>query len=449
MGMQTIDDAWAALQHGDRARAELVAVQLVESARANHGTDTPGHARALGHLAAVLVAMGDLQSAMAVLRRAAAVEGTDDATVRAQLTHLTHLGEVLRLAGHADEAVAVLEGSLVRRRRVHGDHPAVGITQLALADARRMQGDLDRASADVGEACRLLTRHGHAHRFAARALQAEIRAARHSPPYFDAIEDEGQLAAAVRVRAASGRPADLIAVVAELLGHAEDPALLALLAQLAHRIGNADVQVDALHRLRAWHEAHGEADRTFDVTLGLALVTPQEADTYYREALDQAAQTTRPNESRSRALRNRAGWLIEAGRPAEAEPVLRAAADVADPELRGRALAALGLLRIAQGQAGEADLLEALTTLPPAHPDALRARQALRAQDRLETGLVEALEAVVRPHVPDGLLDTLTVDPEGQLGFRLLREASDAEVEHLWRVVRQGIVQLQQASRPR
>lgn len=477
--MQTIDDAWHALRRGDRVQAELVASQLARSAAATHGPDTPGHAFALGQLASVRVALGDVPAAIHALRRAAAVDSDDPLGLRAQLTYIMNLGELLGVLGRHDEAVELLQAGLVRRRAFYGDHPGVGYGLQALADAQLADGQLEAATTCVEEARRIFIRHRHPELLPTLALRAETRAARRETVLLtedDAktIGSEGlrALVRAVLARADRTRsPARLAIVVQAIRRHVmrdlspDDEThaqLLTTLSNLARSSGDAELRGAALVELLALYRATDRPDAVHEVTLALALADsegprPNETEARYEAALARARDTSDPERARSRTLRNYALWLVEVGRVDEAEPMLLAATDVPDPLLRGQALAVLGQHYQHQGapQQAERELRRALELLPPDDPDALQARRHLALLDhdepcpcdRTDRGLADALHAIVRPDLPDGLLDGLTVDARGHLQAHLLREASDAEVEHLWRVLRQGIAQLRHGAR--
>ncbi len=481
--MQTIDDAWAALRTGNRREAEVVASQLAESAGSNHGADTPGHANALGELAAVLVASGDLQGAIAALRRAAAVEGVDAPSAQAQLSHVRNLGELLLASGQTDEAVRVLQSGLDQRRRFFGEgHPGVGYGLLPLADAELAQGILEEAAAHVAEAVAIFRRHAHPELAMARIVGAEVRERTDARPFVDAELDPltdteiRDLAHAALERA--DRTRDPVRAIRVLEGvrqqvlrrfgprDAVHEGLLAALANLAGLVGDHSTRIQALTSLQALLDAFGTPERAHEVTLGLALATseadrPLETEAHYQDALTRLADLPGPAsaELRSSTLRNFGLWLVDVGRADEGESLLLAATDVADPLLRGQAHTALGITLCHRGEPSRAEeeLLLARDLLPAGHRDVLpveRHLAALRAGRSCGCGtgfegIGEALLAIVRDDLPEGLLDRLVFDEHGQLQVHLLRQASDDEVAELWRVLRLGLARLRQGVRNR
>ncbi|MEO0600380.1 MAG: tetratricopeptide repeat protein [Myxococcota bacterium] len=480
--MQTIDDAWAALRAGRRREAEVVASQLVDSAHANHGADTPGHATALGELASVLVATGDLPRAVATLRRAAAVNGVDESTTRAQLTHVMNLGELLLALGQTDEAVDVLEAGLAGRRGVYGPgHPGVAYGLQSLADAALAGGHVARASTLVAEAVDIFAHHDHPELASAWVVRAHVRATAEHAPLFDDAEldraDDDQLRALVQATLRrADRSRDPIRTVSVLRAVHDQvlrrfgpmdgakAGLLTALANLARHVDDHSTRIEALTSLQGLLDALGHLDRAHEVTLGLALATseagrPLEAEAHYRDALDRLDRLDPPSGARrSQTLRNYGLWLVETGRAGEAEELLMAASDVEDPILRGQAHAALGITLQHDGQLAraEAELTKALACLGDDNAEALPVLRHLSALREGRAcggtgieGVGEVLQAIVRDEVPEGLLERLTFDPEGQLQVHLLRQASDDEVAELWRVLRQGLARLRQGMRNR
>ncbi|MEN0067870.1 MAG: tetratricopeptide repeat protein [Myxococcota bacterium] len=479
--MQTIQDAWAALQRGDRVQAELVATQLVQSARVTFGEDTPGHANALAEWASLLVAMGDLNRAIAALRQASAVRGTDDPSVRAELTHAMNLGELLAVAGSPEEAVAVLEEGLVRRRAFYGPHhPGTGYGLQSLADAQMALGAFDKAYASATEARAVFEEHDHPERIATTALLAEIQVARGFEPEFGDVlqgphDDVVNLVRASQRRADRGRhPRRMLHVVTALHRdlQASDRALehraglLTTMSNLARLASDPEARLRALQLLQAHYDALDLAVNAHEATLALALAASDanQLDTtehHYQDALERVSSIhgLLAADRRSQTLRNFGLWLVEVGRGDEGIPLLEAATDVADAVLRGRAQCALGVALQHRGEAerAERELTRALESLPPADADSLVAHRHLGAiRDGTHCGcgtrsqgLAETLFTIVAPDLPKGLLDRLEFDEQGQLQVQLLRQATDDEIGHLWRVLRQGLARLSQGVRNR
>jgi hypothetical protein len=165
------------------------------------------------------------------------------------------------------------------------------------------------------------------------------------------------------------------------------------------------------------------------------------------------------------ALRNYALHLAEGPEPARALEKHRAALELAraieDADLVGRALIAHGIYEQHQKrpEIAEKMLAEALSMLPPSHPDTLCARSHLQAiKEQAECGcgdmsgaISEALREMVLPHLPKGLLTHLAAKVGGdegiQLEVQLAREPTEMELDLLNQVLQQAVAELQQKIR--
>ncbi|MEM6931489.1 MAG: tetratricopeptide repeat protein, partial [Myxococcota bacterium] len=382
-----------------------------------------------------------------------------------------------------DEAVDVLETGLARRREVYGQgHPGVAYGLQSLADATLAAGDVARASTLVAEAVDIFARHAHPELPSAWVVRAHVRATAEHEPLFDdaeldAADDDpirALVQAALRRADRSRDPIRTVSVLRDVHDQVlrrfgpldrANAGLLTSIANLARHVDDHLTRIHALTALQVLFDAQGRLERAHEVALGLALATseagrPLEAEAHYRDALDRLDRLdATAGVRRSQTLRNYGLWLVETGRPGEAEELLLAASDVEDPLLRGQAHAALGITLQHSGQLDRAepeltkalaclghDSAEALPVLR--HLSALREGRACGCGTGIE-GLGEVLRAIVDDELPEGLLERLTFDDQGQLQVHLLRQASDDEVAELWRVLRSGLARLRQGMRNR
>lgn len=476
--MSVLERAFAAIHAGNPLEAETLATSAAKNAARRFG-DTSGElAVAEFELAQVLLAVGDFARSAEAMRRAAAIPPKDRAGERHRLTCLMNLGEVLQRMGRIDQAREVLEDGLEGRARFYGvDTEGYAFGQEPLADVLLAQGELERASALAESAFATLWKAGNPRALPTAALRAAVRFARHGDEVplldcYDALPPEGkaELVQACLRRVEVDAPARSLGVLTELRERLEDddappsdalPQVMAALSNVARGAGNSAVRVEALTWLLARFEAQGDERQVVSACLGLALAHDDAGQ------VDEAAARYAQASGRAQALgdvglmaqvkRNEALFLSAHERP-QAEAAFDEAVSLAersgDAELRGRALIARGIFVQHRGQLDDArGLLErALALLPPSHPDTLYARSHLDAIVHARScgcgdmsGAVgQALEAMVRSSLPDGLLDSISVQDVDDLtvSVSLARQPSADEQELLNRVLHQAISEL-------
>lgn len=169
---QSLQQALTLLRQGRRVEGETLLVRAVDAARQSRSLlgrlrgaadgeratpSSPAHAAALFDLGRYLLACDDPQRAVSPLRVASALEPSDAASTRDRLTYGMNLGETLQLAGHLEEAEAVLRANVEERRSFYGE----GSEGLAwglepLADVLLAQDRLTEAAELASQALEIL-----------------------------------------------------------------------------------------------------------------------------------------------------------------------------------------------------------------------------------------------------------------------------------------------------
>lgn len=464
------DRAIEAFHDGDLLQAEQI---LRDAVAAAEGAGGPAFAEACFHLASMLGGMGDHAAGAEALRRAVAAELPGDEGERDRLTYLMNLGEFLTRAGDLDAAGQALLDGLDGREAFYGaDHPGYAFGLEPLAEVRLLEGDAETALALFDQCLHIFWQHGHPRVTTALAGRAFALAQLGQAALFEPAEqlpDElmGEVidAALQRVKAIPGPTALAVLTAIVALAEARRPSELrrirAAEANAARAIGASERRIAALTALEPLSRTDGER---IDVLQGLAMALEEagdhpRAEQVYVQAVVAAEELADPG-FLSRTQRNAGLYLAENGRRGEARRLLVAAVDVARsadllPEL-GRGLIALGIFDQHDGdlEPAEVALREGITLLPPEDRDRLCGVSHL---DAIETEggcgcgdmggvLARALEALIKPQLPDGLLEGLTVqttDAGPTVDVQLAREADEDELRRLDQLIKRGLAQLQ------
>ncbi len=482
---ESMNRALALVREGQGVAAESMMVEAAQVAGDSSGVNSPGHAAALYELACVILACGDLSRGIDAMRSACDVEANgDDTAQKDRLTYIMNLGELLLRAGRLEEAESTLQRGAAERARFYpADHPGIAYGLESLADALLARGKFEEALQAADQALRILWDAGH-HRVAETlALRAEILAATGREGAFaqsSGLPDELFDAMVHTALERAGRtldPAKYFSVLAKLRHFVVErrgldaPMVVHVVAAMADVARQGDLheaREGAYRWLVSAFEVQGQPARGVDALLALALTKsetgqPSEAEELYRQAIDRANELG-DAAKRSSVLRNFALFLAEQQRP-EAASVFADATAAArhsdDAETLGRSLLAEGIHVQHNGalETAKAKLQEALRLLPPSHPDALIGRSHLNAIEQggscgcgsMDFALSQSLAAIARPHLPEGLLRSVSVQLDEQqnmnLSVQLAREATRAELELLDRVLHQALAQLRQGLR--
>lgn len=364
--------------------AEELLREALELARKIYGEGSPEHFEQRAALGRLLRAQGRNEEARNLLSLVlAADERRLGAESPALVATLRDLGAVERSLGHLDDAAARLERALaIERRHPEGREAELATTLGGLGAVRRAQANFEAASTLYGESLKIRRRIlPPDHPDLATSLQNLALARRELGDYV----------------AAEPLFREAVALQHKTLG-ADHPYLAITLNNLALTLRALDRPAEGEGLLRQAlairRNTLGERDPLVAMTandLGLVLRSlgrPREAEAWFRSALE-----ILPTEHRARPTveLNSGLVLVESGRAAEAEPVLRRALageqfrlghdhpSVAFFELQ---LAAL-LCGLGSGAEGESLLAEARSTLaarlPRDHPWQLEAERTAAA----------------------------------------------------------------------
>lgn len=477
--MNRLDQAFDLLRSHKPREAEALLTDAAKEAADRFGADSAEHAEALFELAHVMLALGDLGRAAEVMERAAGIPAHTSQARKARLNYQGNLGELLQRLGRLDEARGVLEESLRGRAEVWGEETeGYAVGQVSLADVLFWQGELERAERLIEEAAGVQWHARSGRVVMALALRAAVRAARYGDErplleHLDALslEFQTQLVALCLDRAERDPPPPTLLVLQELRERLEDEETLrpmlarvvAAKAEVARRARDHQARLEAIGWLADHFEQAGDVQEALRARLGLALARDQAGDVpgaeqAYRDAVGRA-RALGDEAARALVLRNAGLFFGRHEQPAEAERLLvealASAERAGDKAQLGVTLVAHGIFLQHQKRGDEARpvLERALEALPAGHPDTILARGHLEA---LEHGgpcgcgeqsgpLAKALEDLVRPKLPEGLLGSIRIDPSagfGSIEVGLAREPSAEERELLEKALDQAVGEL-------
>jgi tetratricopeptide (TPR) repeat protein len=244
---------------------------------------------------------------------------------------------------------------------------------------------------------------------------------------------------------------------------------------LSHReraLGDFQGQAETLRSLAEAWECDGKLEEAIRGWQGVSLALADAGDhdaaqDAYSHAFGLAEQTNDPTLC-SQVLRNQGLHLAELKRSDEAEVLLRRSFSAAGPvvDARARAQAALGIFlqHVDRGDEAVVELRSALEVLDASDPDAICARNHLKAfedsgscgcdQESMETALTETLCALIEPDLPDGLIARLELKlaPSGgepNVHVELARKPTSEELESLDRLIRHALSEIRRQIRDR
>jgi tetratricopeptide (TPR) repeat protein len=473
-----LEHAIGLVRRGQPLDAEAFLARRVKEAEARSGARSAEAADAHFDLSCLFNALGDATRAAVSLRRAADTDPQTPEALKKRLTVLMNLGQILERLERLDEAEQVLREGLEGRARFYGrTHPgyAFGLAPLAWALSQRR---LQEALPLMEEALQILWESGHPYAAEVTAQRAFLfvaageKAQAMVPAYNLPPELLVACAREARERAPTVAPA-LAAAVLELLCHLMDEKLgphhletiqtLAALGEVARQGSLNELRLRVFTLLAERFSAMGDPAQELNALLALALAhddagNAEATEQCYTRAAARARQLG-DGELLSQVLRNQGLFLAEKAQDARAEAAMREAVAAAPQgeEMWARALVAHALFQQHRDRLGPAreQLERALAVLPPEHPDALCARSHLDAIvsgagcgcGRMDKALDDTLRELVTPHLPEGLLESLSFNPEKGLSVKLARDATREELELLNRVIRQAMTQLSNRAR--
>lgn len=474
-GALTWELAHQALRQGQPLQAEGIGKALVEAAAARWGAQSHHLAQAHSELAMIQMSLHEFAAAARSLRAAWEIPAQEPDAVRARLTHGMNLGSALQLMGQHQEAEQVLRQSLALRQEFYGeDHPGYAYGLNALADLLSESGSLQEAHDLAEDALGIFWQNEHPHVAETLILLAWIRAAGQAEPIDHRLgrlpEDLQEVALREAwSRAQRTRPEVAHAALLALWRwsqeqhgpHAQHSLQLGTyVINLARGVGEHEARLEVLQALLEAFREVGTDEQEFGALLGHAMTygdmgQHEQADAFYREAVTLAQRMEAPD-LLSRGLRNHGLYLAQQERRQEAEESLRRALEEAqDGAVRGRALVALGIFQQHDGllEPARAMLEEAMGLLPPEDSDAVCGRRHLVAlvEERScgcgdpYAGISATLTQMVQADLPEGLLDQLQVQEDGQIAVHLARAPREEELELLQRAIEQASARLRRA----
>lgn len=474
-----LDQAIGLLRRGQPLEAETFLARRVKEAEARSGARSAEAADAHFDLSCLFNALGDTERAAVSLRLAADTEARTPEALRKRLTVLMNLGQVLERLERFDEAEQVLREGLEGRARFYGKtHPGYAFGLAPLAWVVSSQERLQEALPLMEEALHILWESGHPYAAEVTAQRAFLlvaageRAQALGPAHSLPPELLEACAREARARAPTVAPGlaatvlePLCHLLEEKLGphHAETIQTLAELGETARQGSLHELRQRVFSLLAERFSAMGDPAQEVNALLALALAHDDAGNLEatgqcYTRAVARARQLG-DAELVSQVLRNQGLFLAEKARETQAETAMREAVAAAPRggEMWARALVAHALFQQHRDRLAPAreQLRQALAALPPEHPDALCARSHLDAIEsgggcgcgQMDKAIDEALRELVTPHLPEGLLESLTFNPEKGLSVQLARDATAEEQELLNRVLRQAMTQLSNRAR--
>lgn len=477
-----LEQAFDLIRQGRTVEAEEAAVEAVRAAGVTFGAGSEALASAWNELGTVRINVGDVRGAVAAYREACADPmPVAEAAVRDRLTYLMNLGMALHQADESADAETVFRQGLEGRAAYYGtDHPGYAFGLEPLADLLLQTGRVDEALDMLDTAVSIFWENAHPRAATALALRAEaLVLGGHDEAPFDGLEAvPDDIVEAIATHALGRRhttdPGILSGVLQALLplirdrfdrAHALVAQILACIANLEAARGadaDASVRLHAASELVALFDEQARPQDALQAMLGLALALGDagehdDAVTAYQDACARAELLGDPA-ANSLALRNLGLLLAELGRDEPAEVALSGAVstaeDATDTGLLVRAWIALGIFCQHRRRFDEAMglLTKALGQADPAEPDTIVARshlRALQAGDGCGCGdtgaaMAEAFREFVLSRLPEDLLEEFAaewVDGDFQLHVRLRREPTEAELNHLNRVINHALTE--------
>ena len=453
----SLEQAQAMLRDGDAIGAEMLLADHAGEAAARVGKEHPEYAAALFDLALLQCEMRDMTRALATLLEAAAVPAVGNEA--AHLTYTTNLGELLVAVGKLDEAEAVIREALPTRAALYGEeHPGHAVGMEPLVTVLMVTGRYAEALRWADRARDIL--------FAAEDDRVvELMALRTPAAVFEKADamarvhelNEDQQASFVAHVADLALPPELQRrALEEVMVHVGGPGWELLAWALANALAELEAHAERatlLTHLAAQLDRKEQVDCWMGAAYSLAeLGAEQDA----KAAYGQAMSVVDDDGQRSHVARNYGLFLSEISEFDRADDLLSIAVDAAsaaeEDDAMGRALVARGVFRQHRGFLDDAQaMLEAgIALLPPEDTDSLCGRSHLDAIENdgscgcghLGLAIGDAMMELVAPHLPEGLLDSIAYDEDEGLQIALLREPTEQEMELLQRVIGQARAKL-------
>lgn len=458
------------LAQGQLMEAQASYKQHVEKVIKEFGKDSPEYAHCQYEFSTIYFFLNDPQAAEKALQTAIDTVKGNDQLVKERLAYYSNLATALEQQNRLEDADKLLHTALEERLKFYEDgHPGRGYGYKALAQSKYLQGQLKEAAEMADKALEIFWSNQHFEVSSVIPLRSLILKTALGPE-IDTLEALSQLSDELIERTFSqldyfitlAPPEVGVHMLLEFEKYVSDSlkdsplhvTLLGALTTFARKAGLQDIRVEGFKRLLELCK-RVKSLPVADVIQGLALAYVdgkdfENADKCYQESFE-IAEANKDWPALSNALRNASMFELNDRKDSDkALKYLNRAVDCVreykdNPLMLGRALAARGLYfqHAKQQEAAKKDLQEALTHLPPEHPDCITTRSHLGALERGSEdccgdpyqALSESLRAMVLPHMPDDLIKELGIrmgaNGKPSLEIVLAREPKDGEVEKL------------------
>jgi hypothetical protein len=344
--------------------------------------------------------------------------------------------DALLLAGEADAGVQAARAELERVKGAQ-DPVAVARANRVLASALLAAGEHESAVQHASDAVRGFHGVGDDGLADALLLLGQIQGAAGRPVDIPDVQvDAGVLREAVVTRLSTGSTDHLVDALAAVVAHHPSEAMHGILAGLAWQDGEAEVARSSAR----WLQANGSPQAHLEGGLLLARIDEQLGDLAAAEATLTQTCSAVPDPHSARCQRELGLFLAAMPeRTDDARTALRLAGRSDDPDISGRALAALGVLESHEGSedAARPVLEDALARLPAGHPERSFVQRHLGALGTGQCGceapdvpLEQRVFTAMDAELP-GLVKDVTFDADGALQVTLSREATAEEQARL------------------
>lgn len=475
---KVFEQAMKLLREGHAVEAEGLLEEAQNQVKAEFGENSTQLASALADRAMFLASLQDIGRAVQYLRQACAIDAPGEQAFRDRLTNLMNLGDLLRVLGEFEDAERVLRLGLQGRSTFYGEtHAGYAFGLEPLAAVLSVIGRDHEALELIEKAIGILKAVQNPQLVSALATRSTIAVALGKEPFDDLeyLTEEQFTRLLIEI---SSRVGDVDAVhQCEAMDSLDDIIckrfgetsvmrirLATDKSEVARQGGLFTHREAALTFVYQEYLRRNERKMALEALLGLALAYSDtghlsQADETYQEC-EKLARAIGDSAYLAKTLRNTGIFYSENAQLEKAEKHMSEAVVLAkqagDRVKLGEAQVALGIFQQHHGRPDEAKILleSGIELLDPAHPHALMARSHLTAIVKgkgcgcgdMSGAIGQALEELVMPHIPKGLIDSIQVtirkDGSPHVNVTLERALSNEEKELLDRVINQALNEL-------
>ena len=466
------------IQNGNVAEGIQSMLSTVTELEKSH-PDSPVLAHSYYNAAVCCLSSGQETSAIDLVKKAAAIPGTDQESKKDRLTYVMNLGEILTRMGEVAEAEKYLQMGLEERELFYGaSHPGVAFGLTPLASNLLAQGRAAEAVPLIDRAVNIDIEAGQPEVVGDLALRAFIIKAAQGPDAtaFDGWESwpaelQQGVTGEVIVRGndaadeTSARIAghvinELVSLPAESVDSIQQTNLLVVGTNAARIAGDHESRIFYGKKFLENAQQSGDLDVVINAYEGLAMAyddigKPDKSEETYKRAF-KVAKEAQNYFLMATVLRNLGLFYSDAKRNEEAAKTLKLAHEAAmksgDDTMVGRCLAAYGVFLQHDQQLENAEkmLASSVEKLPVVHPDRFCAMSHLIALENKSPcpcdgeahgqAAEKILEEIVRKSLPEGLLTTLNLGDE--VSVELAREPTPEEAQNLQMLIQAAMGQM-------